>query len=294
MEINQLKYFKAVADSGKIVLAAEELFVTPSAISASLASLEKELDTELFVRSGNRLSLNRQGRIFLDYANHILECVSDAKYDLLESMREMNGHLLIGFTATNLWVDLLAAFSKSYPLLQFSTASINVKDIHTAGLNSRFSFLFASEDDPDAKYSSACESITLFEDAPAVMVRKDHPLATLSAVEPEMLLQEHLVLPRINPNTQDKIFAAFRHRDLPLPRISTHFYQVSYALVQNNFAVAITTLRAMNTITKDFAFIPILAPECRWKQKIYWRKKRALSKEEQLFLNFVKNFYDFD
>ena len=39
MEINQLKYFKAVADSGKITSAAKELFLSPPAISASIAAV---------------------------------------------------------------------------------------------------------------------------------------------------------------------------------------------------------------------------------------------------------------
>ena len=43
MEITQLRYFMAVAKTGKIVTAADNLFVTPPAISTSIAQLEREL-----------------------------------------------------------------------------------------------------------------------------------------------------------------------------------------------------------------------------------------------------------
>ena len=64
MEITQLKYFMAVAKTGKIVIAADSLFVTPPAISTSIAQLEKELGVQLFTRRANRLQLNKQGEIF--------------------------------------------------------------------------------------------------------------------------------------------------------------------------------------------------------------------------------------
>ena len=65
MELQQLRYFKAVADIGKISDAAESLFISAPALSTSISRLEKELGMQLFDRTSNRISLNPQGRIFL-------------------------------------------------------------------------------------------------------------------------------------------------------------------------------------------------------------------------------------
>ena len=64
MELQQLKYFKAVADIGKISEAAESLYVSAPALSTSISRLEKELGFPLFERTNNRITLNTQGHIF--------------------------------------------------------------------------------------------------------------------------------------------------------------------------------------------------------------------------------------
>lgn len=43
MDIQQLKYFKAVAQHGKISAAADELFLSATALSTSISRLEKEV-----------------------------------------------------------------------------------------------------------------------------------------------------------------------------------------------------------------------------------------------------------
>ena len=159
MEINQLKYFKTVAETGKIVLAAEQMFVTPPAISSSISSLEKELGMPLFVRKGNRLLLNHQGEILLDYAEQILRHIADAHSDLLESLSDAPNHIVVSVTSSNPWVEMITEFSVEHPEIVLTSATTNVRDINNAGLNSRFSFLLAAEGDAPEDYEKASESI---------------------------------------------------------------------------------------------------------------------------------------
>ena len=72
MELQQLKYFKVVAEKGKISDAAQALFLSTPALSTSISRLEKELGVQLFDRTNNRIILNRQGQIFLRYVNEVL------------------------------------------------------------------------------------------------------------------------------------------------------------------------------------------------------------------------------
>ena len=142
MEINQIRYFKAVADSGKITSAAKELYLSPAAISTSIAALEQELNIESFHRTGNRLTLNRQGKIFLDYANHILESVSDAKSDLMESLNDRKKNIVVGATSAGILADFFCDFTKAHPDIPLTISQIPLRYINSAGLNSRFSFLY--------------------------------------------------------------------------------------------------------------------------------------------------------
>lgn len=71
MNYRQLHYFRAVARAGSIAQAAEQLHLTPQAISGQLAELERYLGVKLFERRGPRLSLTDAGQLALEYAEEI-------------------------------------------------------------------------------------------------------------------------------------------------------------------------------------------------------------------------------
>ena len=56
--LKQLQVFNAIAGNESVSRAAEELCMTQSAVSMSLAQLENLLDRPLFIRHGNRLTLS--------------------------------------------------------------------------------------------------------------------------------------------------------------------------------------------------------------------------------------------
>ena len=56
MLLRQIKYFVTVVDTGSFTEAAEECFISQSAISQQILSLEKELGVQLLVRSTRRSS----------------------------------------------------------------------------------------------------------------------------------------------------------------------------------------------------------------------------------------------
>jgi len=75
MELQQLKYFKAVADAGKISDAAKALFISPPALSATISRLERELGVKLFDRSNNRIAINQHGQLHAGRPSHADERV---------------------------------------------------------------------------------------------------------------------------------------------------------------------------------------------------------------------------
>lgn len=291
MEINQLKYFKAVADSGKITSAAKELFISPAAISASISSLEQELNVELFHRTGNRLTLNRQGKIFLDYANHILESVYDAKSDLLESLTDRKKNIVVGATACCVFADLFCDFSQNFPDIPLTTSQIPLRYINSAGLNSRFSFLFSTEGETPKAYSDACNCIKLFTDSPALVLHADHPLAKKESILPEELSGQTLIWPRVNHGLKDLLLKEYSARFLPPPVFSIQYLDPTYAMIKRNLGIALMSVHSQNIVTKDLRFIPIDLPNCKWNQMLYWKKDLVFTKEDEIFLTFVKERY---
>lgn len=80
MTFQQLQYLLAVNRNGSISLAAKELFITQSAVSNTLAALEKELNCRIFTRSAYGLTLTPEGKRAVSYAKRICE-----NYSLLTS-----------------------------------------------------------------------------------------------------------------------------------------------------------------------------------------------------------------
>ena len=73
MELRQLHYFVAVADTLSFSRAAESLYVSQSALSKQMSSLEEELGVELFTRGGKRsVALTQEGEILLKEAKELL------------------------------------------------------------------------------------------------------------------------------------------------------------------------------------------------------------------------------
>lgn len=77
LTLRQLQIFRAVAETGSTVAAADRLALSQSATSVALAELERALDARLFDRIGRRLLLNDRGRALLPAAVALLDDARD-------------------------------------------------------------------------------------------------------------------------------------------------------------------------------------------------------------------------
>ncbi len=73
MDVKQMLYMVTIAQEGGISKAAAKLFITQSALDQQLLKLEHELGTPLFYRSRSSFSLTEAGRVYVDYAQRMLE-----------------------------------------------------------------------------------------------------------------------------------------------------------------------------------------------------------------------------
>ena len=116
MDLTQLKMFCAVAESGSVVRAAEQLNRVPSNLTTRLRQLEEELGSDLFIREKQRLRLSPVGHNFLCYAQRILALSEEAL--AMTHSGEPAGHFALGSmesTAASRLPELLAGFHQRYP-----------------------------------------------------------------------------------------------------------------------------------------------------------------------------------
>jgi DNA-binding transcriptional LysR family regulator len=82
MNLSDLRIFLAVAGRQSLVLAADQLHLTPSAVSKAIRRLETSLDAELFDRSSRQLVLNAGGERLVERARELLAMAERARLDI--------------------------------------------------------------------------------------------------------------------------------------------------------------------------------------------------------------------
>ncbi len=82
LDSRKLLTFVTLAHCGSFTQTARELFLTQSAVSHAIKSLEDELECRLFDRLGRRARLTQSGQHLLEYASRILEDMQHARADL--------------------------------------------------------------------------------------------------------------------------------------------------------------------------------------------------------------------
>ena len=82
MELHQLRYFVAVADTGNFTRAAERSRISQPSLSQQILNLESEVGHKLFHRLGRKAVLTEAGTAFLDRARRILFEVENAAKEL--------------------------------------------------------------------------------------------------------------------------------------------------------------------------------------------------------------------
>lgn len=287
MEMLQLKYFKAVADCGKINKAAESLFISPPALSATISRLERELGVRLFDRTNNRIVLNAQGEIFLRYVNQIFINLDCAKVELQHSLETQTANIQIAVTTSNLWLGLLAAYGLEYPHITISSNTIKLPHLASINLLSRYSFLFADEQDFQAE---GLESIKLFEDRPVVMVHPSHPLAQRTMIDLEELKDEVLFLPMVEHSLNKRVRQIFEYAKVPIRYAHECSNMVSEYMVSEGRGVSFSTEYTRH-IGSGLRYIPIHGVSSHWEQRLYWHHDRVLTDVEKQFKQFVIRFF---
>ena len=291
MELIQLKYFKTVAQTGKIADAAQALFISAPALSTSISRLEKELGVSLFDRTGNKITLNQQGQIFLRYVNQIFSNLECAKTELQQSLMQQGQHISIASVASAQWVDLITAFSQENPHFTLSCTSLTQNELSGSGLQAQHNFLFAANEDIPPFYLNELDSVVLFQDYPVIMVNPEHPLAKQKSIDLQQLQGETIFLPMQNYPLYNHLVKLFEANDIPFPAGNAYSHLMSQQMVANNLGIAFTSMHTVRTPALPLQYIPISNPSIPWTCSMVWRKNHIFTKDETIFKDFVESFY---
>ncbi len=165
------RVFLEVAKQGNISAAAQNLFISQSAVSQSVKQLEEQLQVRLFSRSTRGVSLTGEGKLLLEYVSHALGLLQSGEEKIAASRQLLTGELIIGASDTVTKTYLLSrleAFHKDYPDIRIrilnGTTSMVLDYLHAGQVD----IAFASEAPDETVYSvrHCVDTHTIFVAAP--------------------------------------------------------------------------------------------------------------------------------
>ena len=118
MELQQLRYICAIAETGSFSRAAERCKVAQPSLSQQVLKLEEDLGAKLFDRLGRSIRITEAGRAFLPHARSMLEQMEAARGSVAEKKTDVRGSVAVGVIPTiapYLMPAYAAAFTRRYP-----------------------------------------------------------------------------------------------------------------------------------------------------------------------------------
>jgi DNA-binding transcriptional LysR family regulator len=184
VELTDLKTFSAVARTGGITRAAEELNTVQSNVTQRVKALEAEIGTALFERHSRGMTLTGAGRRLLPYAQRMAALSREAVLAARDN-GEPKGPLAIGSLETTAAVrlpPLLAEFHRRFPAVRLSLRTATTADLVAGVLDGTLDGAFVAG---TIEHVELISTIAFREELVLVTARRWKTLASLRAGTPE-------------------------------------------------------------------------------------------------------------
>ena len=132
MDLRLLEYFLAVAKTGNITKAAEQLHVTQPTISRQLMELEETMGAPLMIRGKRQITLTDAGVLFQQRAQEIMDLMDKTSRDIADQNDLVGGTVSIGCVescVSRMLPEVLKDFSALHPKVSYELYSADGDDI---------------------------------------------------------------------------------------------------------------------------------------------------------------------
>ncbi|GLY92521.1 LysR family transcriptional regulator [Actinoallomurus iriomotensis] len=292
MELRQLECFVAVVEESSFTRAAARLHVVQSAVSATIASLERELETPLLLRTTRQIGLTDAGLQLLPKARATLEAARDARDAVHQVTGGIRGTLRIGTMSSLGLIDLpalLGQFHHEYPAVSIQLAIVGTGSpgLVAALSEGRLDLAFVSipGHQPAGVRVRDLTSIPL-----DLVVPRDHPLAGRSEVAIAELADESFIdfPPGYgNRTVTDRAFEAAgltHHVTIEITDIT-----VGSDFVRHRFGVALLP-RAVLLPDEDLAVLRVTDADLDWPISLATATGRTPGAAARAFEEYVERY----
>ena len=288
MDIRVLQYFLAVAREASITKAAQSLNMTQPPLSRQLKELEEELGKQLFIRGNRRVTLTEEGMILRKRAEEMVELMEKTKAEVSSSGKNISGEIYIGGGETE-GIRLIAKAAekihRKHPGISYHLFSGNADDVTERLDRGLLDFGILIEPADIKKY----DFIRLpTKDRWGLLMRRDHPLAEKSGIQPEDLQGLPLIASRQSlAHNELSGWLGKQYESLQIVTTYNLLYNASL-MVEEKVGCAL----CLDHIIPEYENSPLcfrpLEPQIEVGLDIVWKKYQVFTKPATLFLNTLQ------
>lgn len=194
MMLRQLRYFQTVVRTGSFTEAAEECFISQSAISQQIKALENDLGVKLLIRENRSFHLTEAGEYLYQKSGQLLEDFERIKNETIKIGCGSQNVLRLGYLKSYSGKELLNAvleYNDIFPDTQVHIQNGNHETLYHL-LNSNQLDLVLN--DQRRAFSDKYVNFNLFEASYFIVIHEKHPMSSNPFFEPHMLNEISIIL----------------------------------------------------------------------------------------------------
>ena len=290
VELRQLEYFCNVGVFENFTRAAQKLQVSQPSVTKAIKSLESELQLTLIDRSQKKISLTKEGEIFLKYARKIMHEAEIAINEMKKFKTQKDNVIKFGLPPmieAYLFPNFFVKFKAAYPNIELDinefSDSIEIQQKLKEGVLD-FGIIF------NATNNRRNLSIKLLSDEFKLCLPKDHKLANAKKITFANLKDEKFILQQSGTYQHKKIFERCAKCSYsPNVLLYTSQLKTIKELVTNGAGISLLPSFVISS-DSDFCCKEI-SPSLTFEVSLAWGKTKALPDNYNNFVEFVKSSF---
>ncbi len=275
LDRHHLAILREIEQQGSVTAAADQLYMSQSAVSHSMKKLQERLGTPLWTRDGRGLQFTQAGSYLLSVANRLLPQFEHAETLVEQIARGRRGTLRIGMECYPCYQWLLKVVA---PYMEaWRAVDVDVKqEFQFGGLGALLGHEIDMLVTPDPLERPGLTYEPVYDYEQVLVVSTSHPLAGRDHVQPEELADETLVTYPVETERLD-IFSQFllpAHR-APRQHKTIETTDIMLQMVAANRGVAALPRWLVDEYAQRMPLVPLRLGECGLPKQIFLGVREA-------------------
>lgn len=293
-------YVLTIAKLGNFTRAAEKLYISQPALSRYISTLEKRLNTTLFIRTPYSITITSSGKTFCEYAERILS-LEDELVNKLKEFAHIDEHILrVGvppISGEYLLSKVLPHMANVYPHIMIDPTFAYTWKLYQQLIDKQLDIACVVNENSDP---SIAAELLLYEDVFLVATRNlellsQYDLTKVSLEHPLFISPEKLSdIPLIQCSSSYAEAILRQHSYTPKKTIKAYSSELAFKLAQQGIGITCVIQSQLKYSPPHVlqTLCPIKIGECKLPVYLIYKKRdKKLKPEIMKFVSEVKNIY---